>query len=205
MSTQQHRKNPTSVVLAGVGGQGILLASKILAQAAMEIGCDVKTYEIHGMAQRGGSVLAYVRFGEKVYSPLVPKAGADAILSLERTEALRYVDYLANDGCAVVSDEIVVPVTVSAGKSTYPDVDETALRAVFPKLLYLNALDRAIELGNSKAANVVLIGALSATLDDLPQDVWESAVKKCVKPKFVDLNLQAFRIGREFAVNSLKK
>ncbi|MBQ7813077.1 MAG: 2-oxoacid:acceptor oxidoreductase family protein, partial [Thermoguttaceae bacterium] len=122
--TQQNSNNTTSVVLVGVGGQGILLASAIVAQAALDSGYDVKTNEIHGMAQRGGSVVAQIRYGEKIYSPLIPKGTATVLASLERVESLRYVDYLAPNGLAVVSDQIIVPTTVSSGAASYPTLDE---------------------------------------------------------------------------------
>ncbi len=191
-------KNTTNVVLVGVGGQGILLASAIIASAALDSGYDVKTNEIHGMAQRGGSVLAQVRYGEKVYSPLIPKGTATTLASLERTEAIRYADYLAPDGLAVISDQAIVPVTVSSGAAVYPDLDEAGLRKIFPNLAYVHAVDQAIELGNARAANVILLGSLSTKLD-LTDEAWQNAIKKCVKPAFVDLNLKAFYLGRELA------
>ena len=191
----------TNVVLVGVGGQGILLASAIIAAAALDSGYDVKTNEIHGMAQRGGSVLAQVRYGKKVFSPLVPKGTATVIASLEKTEAIRYVDYLAPDGLAVISDQVIVPVTVSSGALVYPDLDEDGLRKIFPNLVYVRAVERAAELGNARAANVVLLGALSTKLE-LEDDAWNDAIKKCVKPAFVDLNLKAFYLGRELAQNA---
>ena len=154
-----------------------------------------------GMAQRGGSVLAQVRYGKKVYSPLVPKGTATVLASLEKTEAIRYVDYLAPDGLAVISDQIIVPVTVSSGAATYPDLDEAPLRKIFPRLAYVHAVDRAIELGNARAANVILLGSLSTKLD-LTDEAWQNAIKKCVKPQFVDLNLKAFYLGRELAQNA---
>ncbi|MDO5309250.1 MAG: indolepyruvate oxidoreductase subunit beta [Planctomycetia bacterium] len=198
MTSQNSTNESTSVVLVGVGGQGILLASTIIAQAALSSGYDVKTYEVHGMAQRGGSVMAQVRYGQKVYSPLIPKGAATVLASLERTEALRYLDYLAPNGLAVVSDQVIVPVTVSSGATTYPDMGEEELRAYFPRLAYLHAVDKALELGNARAANVVLLGALSTQLN-LDDQAWEGAIKKCVKPAFVELNMQAFAIGRDLA------
>ncbi|MCF0234271.1 MAG: indolepyruvate oxidoreductase subunit beta [Thermoguttaceae bacterium] len=186
----------TSVVLVGVGGQGILLSATIIAQTALESGYDVKTNEIHGMAQRGGSVVAQIRYGKKVYSPLVPKRTASALVSLEKTECLGYADYLAPDGLAVVSDQIVIPVTVSSGISTYPEINEDDLRKYFPKLVYVHAVDKAVELGNVRAANTILLGALSTKLD-LPVENWETVIKRCVKPAFVDVNLAAFAAGRE--------
>ena len=185
----------TSVVLSGVGGQGILLASEIVAQAAVVAGHDVKTNEVHGMAQRGGSVIAQIRYGKEVFSPLVPKRSAKILGSLERIECLRYVDYLADDGVAVVSDQQIVPVTSSTGGTPYPEVDEPMLSKFFPRLVYLQALDMAAALGNIKTANIVLLGALSVYLD-LPEDAWKTAIKRSVKEKFVAVNLEAFQKGR---------
>lgn len=202
MTTQSNKNDSTSVVLVGVGGQGILLASAVVAQAALSVGYDVKTYEIHGMAQRGGSVVAQVRYGKKVDSPLVPKGEATVLASLERTEALRYTDYLAPNGLAVVSDQVIVPVTVSSGAAKYPEIDEEGLRKFFPNLVYVHAIDHAIELGNARAANVILLGALSTKLDELSDEAWTNALQKCVKPKFLDLNLKAFALGRELALKN---
>ena len=202
MTAQSNKNDSTSVVLVGVGGQGILLASAVVAQAALSVGYDVKTYEIHGMAQRGGSVVAQVRYGKKVDSPLVPKGEATVLASLERTEALRYTDYLAPNGLAVVSDQVIVPVTVSSGAAKYPEIDEEGLRKFFPNLVYVHAIDHAIELGNARAANVILLGALSTKLDELSDEAWTNALQKCVKPKFLDLNLKAFALGRELALKN---
>ena len=175
MTTQSNKNDCTSVVLVGVGGQGILLASAVVAQ---------------------------VRYGKKVDSPLVPKGEATVLASLERTEALRYTDYLAPNGLAVVSDQVIVPVTVSSGAAKYPEIDEEGLRKFFPNLVYVHAIDRAIELGNARAANVILLGALSTKLDELSDEAWTNALQKCVKPKFLDLNLKAFALGRELALKN---
>lgn len=184
------------IVLAGVGGQGILLASAIVARAAMNAGYDVKTNEVHGMAQRGGSVIGQVRYGRKVYSPLVAPGRARVLAAFEKVEALRYADYLASDGLAVVADYEIVPVTVSSGAAKYPSDAVQRLEHVFTKLHLIPVLQIAQELGNAKAANVVLIGALSSGLD-LPQDVWGQAVAQSVKPAFKELNLKAFAAGRQ--------
>ncbi|MBN1342409.1 MAG: indolepyruvate oxidoreductase subunit beta, partial [Phycisphaerae bacterium] len=181
----------TSVVLAGVGGQGTLLASDIVARAALTAGFRVKTNEVHGMAQRGGSVIAQIRYGNEVHSPLVPEGTARVLASSERIEALRYAQYLAPDGLAVVSSQVLVPVTVSMGAAEYPADAEARLRATFPRLLYLDAERRAIDLGNIRAANVVLLGAVSTGLD-LPLDAWRESIAACVKPQYRDLNLRAF-------------
>lgn len=188
----------TSVVLAGVGGQGILLASKILAEAAMNAGFDVKTNEVHGMAQRGGSVVAQVRYGREVHSPLVAAGEAAVLASLERIEALRYQTLLRSDGACVVSSQAIIPVTVSMGAAAYPADAEARLRAAFPRLVYVDAIGKATEAGQPRAANLVVLGAVSALLD-LPQDAWEKAIADCVKPKDRAANLQAFFAGRSVA------
>ncbi|MCL2119106.1 MAG: indolepyruvate oxidoreductase subunit beta [Planctomycetaceae bacterium] len=185
-----------SVVVVGVGGQGILLASEILAQTAVNAGFDVKTNEVHGMAQRGGSVVAQIRYGEKVYSPLVAQGTASVLGSLERAECLRYLDYLLPDGLAVVSSQRIIPVTVSSGTMSYPDVGQEELQRYFPKLIYIDAVEKATELGNARAANTLLLGAMSTRLD-LPVEAWEDAIRLCVKGQYVDINLKAFHIGRQ--------
>ncbi|MDO4574215.1 MAG: indolepyruvate oxidoreductase subunit beta [Planctomycetia bacterium] len=186
----------TSILLAGVGGQGILLASEICAKAAAFAGFDVKTNEVHGMAQRGGSVIGQLRYGKRVYSPLVSKGEATVLMSLERIEALRFADYLKPDGLAVVNSQIIVPVTVSSGGAVYPENAEEMLRKTFKRLIYLDANQIALELGNPKCANVVLLGALATALHNLSDAIWQQAIRECVKPQFVDLNLKAFQIGR---------
>ncbi len=189
----------TSVVLVGVGGQGILLASEIVAQAAVAAGFDVKTNEVHGMAQRGGSVTAQIRYGdqpdEKVFSPLVPKHSAQVLGSLERIEGLRNIDFLAEDGLAVISSQKIVPVTASTGGTPYPEVDEEFLQHYFPRLVYLDAVELATQLGNAKTANTILLGAMSTQLS-LPEKAWHEAIRKSVKANFVDMNITAFQQGR---------
>jgi indolepyruvate ferredoxin oxidoreductase beta subunit len=187
-----------SVVLVGVGGQGILLASEIVAQAAVVAGFDVKTNEVHGMAQRGGSVIAQIRYGEKVFSPLVPKHTAKVLGSLERIECLRYLDYLSADGLAVVSNQKIIPVTASTGGTPYPEIDEKFLSPYFSKLVYLDAISIASELGNAKAANTILLGAMSTCLD-LPETSWVEAIRRSVKKQFIDINIAAFQKGRSLA------
>ncbi|MGC9515358.1 indolepyruvate oxidoreductase subunit beta [Methanocrinis sp.] len=183
------------VVLVGVGGQGILLASEIAARAAILAGYQVKTNEVHGMAQRGGSVIAHVRYGTEVFSPTVPEGTADVLGALEQIEALRYAHYAAPGGLAVVSAQAVVPVTVSSGAAVYPEDVADRLRRAFPRLVYFDAAERAVELGDVRAANIVLLGALSRGLD-LPAEAWEGAIRSSVKEKHRDLNLRAFEIGR---------
>ncbi len=186
----------TSIVLVGVGGQGILLASEIVAQAAVATGLDVKTNEVHGMAQRGGSVTAQIRYGKTVFSPLVPRRTAQVLGSLERIEGLRNLDFLAEGGLAVISSQKIVPVTASTGGTPYPEIDETRLAQFFPRLVYLDAVEMATQLGNAKTTNTILLGAMSTQLT-LPEQAWHEAIRKSVKEKFVDLNIQAFQCGRD--------
>ena len=186
-----------SIVMAGVGGQGILLASEVTARTAILCGLQVKTNEVHGMAQRGGSVIAQIRFGTEVYSPLVAEGTADALLSLEAVEALRFYSYLRPAGLAVVSRQRVIPVTVSSGGAAYPE-PEPALREVFSRLLYLDALAEAQKLGEPRAANMVLVGALAKHLS-LPLESWEEALTQCVKAKALESNRTAFRRGLSLA------
>ncbi|HSD58252.1 MAG TPA: indolepyruvate oxidoreductase subunit beta [Methanotrichaceae archaeon] len=198
MSTEMSAKMSAeirSVVLAGVGGQGILLASEILAQAAMQAGFDVKTNEVHGMAQRGGSVIAQIRYGPEVHSPLVAKKTALVLGSLEQVEALRFADYLAPGGLAVVNAQSIMPVTVSMGAARYPEDIEAKLRKAFTRLVYIRAGDMAANLGDIRTANIIVLGAISRGLD-LPIETWREAVASCVKEKFRDINLRAFEMGR---------
>jgi indolepyruvate ferredoxin oxidoreductase beta subunit len=190
----------TSVVMVGVGGQGILLATQIAARAALIMGYDVKTNEVHGMAQRGGSVVAQIRFGEKVYSPLVPEGTADVLASLERIEALRFASFLAPDGIAVVSSQAIIPVTVSSGQAKYPSDAEDRLRKTFRRLAYIDAVGVAERLCDTRVANVILLGAMAASLA-LPDDCWKEAIAECVKPKFKDMNVNAFEEGKRLAVS----
>ena len=184
-----------SIVLVGVGGQGILLASEVLAQAAMLEGYDVKTNEVHGMAQRGGSVVAQVRYGPKVHSPLVARGSAQVLGSLEQIEALRFAEFLSPDGLAVVNAQAIVPVSVSSGAAKYPPDVESRLQAAFPRLAYIRAAEEAAALGSVQATNIVVLGAMSRGLD-LPEGAWQEAIASSVKEKFLELNLRAFEKGR---------
>ena len=184
-----------SIVLVGVGGQGILLASEILAQAAMLEGYEVKTTEVHGMAQRGGSVVAQVRYGPGVYSPLVARGSAQVLGALEQIEALRFAEFLSPDGLAVVNAQAIVPVSVSSGAARYPADVESRLQAAFPRLAYIRAAEAAAALGNVQATNIVVLGAVSKGLD-LPEKAWLEAIAASVKEKFLELNKKAFEKGR---------
>jgi len=184
-----------SIVIVGVGGQGILLASEILAQAAMLEGYDIKTNEVHGMAQRGGSVMAMVRYGREVHSPLVARRSAHILGSLEKVEALRYADYIRPDGLAVVSSQAIMPVTVSSGAARYPEDAKELLHQAFPRLVYIDAAKIASDLGDIRAANIVLLGTISQGLD-LHLESWEKAILQCVREKFLEINQKAFAAGR---------
>lgn len=186
-----------SVYLFGVGGQGILLASEILARTAMFAGYDVKTNEIHGMAQRGGSVTAQVRYGRKVNSPLIPEHSACAAASLECLEILRANDVLMNGGKVVVNVQKIVPVTVSSGMTTYPADAQERIKKLFPQAVLIDAGALAEKLGNSRITNVIVMGALSRQLD-LPAECWEKALAATIKPQHLQVNQEAFAVGRDY-------
>ena len=185
-------------VLVGVGGQGTLLASNILADLGLAAGYDVKKSEVHGMSQRGGSVVSHVRWHpEHVASPLVGLGEADILLAFEKLEALRFVEFLRVGGTAVVNEMEIVPITVSAGSGVYPadtDVD-AAMAAVSARVIRVPGERLAQEAGNAKAANVVLLGAISRLLP-LPEDVWWKCLEQRVPKKFLELNRTAFAAGR---------
>ena len=185
-----------NITLVGVGGQGTLLASEILCQVALLSGKDVKKSEVHGMAQRGGSVVSQVRVGDKVHSPLIALGETDFLISFEKLEALRHAHFLAPDGVAMVNDQEIRPVTVSSGQAEWPADIDGMLKSAFPKLELMPALAMARELGNVRAVNLVMIGALANHLD-IDDSVWQEAIKALVKPKFVELNLKAFEAGKK--------
>ncbi len=186
-----------SIMIVGVGGQGSLLASRILGNVLLSQGYDVKVSEVHGMSQRGGSVVTYVKYSEdKVYSPIVELGEADAIISFEVLEAARYVSYLKKGGKIIVSDQQIDPMPVITGAAQYPADIVKKIRAKGIHILDLDALSLAKEAGNAKAANVVLMGALSNIMD-FDEQVWLDAVRACVPQKFLELNLKAFDLGRK--------
>ncbi|MCI7326740.1 indolepyruvate oxidoreductase subunit beta [Hornefia butyriciproducens] len=186
-----------NILLTGVGGQGTILAAKMLTIGLMEEGYDVKMSEIHGMSQRGGDVTSQVRYSrERVWSPVIEKGTADIIVSFEKMEALRNLDYIRADGTVVVNSEEIPSMTVLTGEEEYaPDVIEE-LQKTAKKVVVIDASRKAEELGNVKAANVILLGALvqAMGLDDID---WEEIIRKTVKEKFVELNLKAFAVGKE--------
>lgn len=186
-----------SILLAGVGGQGILLAAKIIAGAAENAGYEVCSNEIHGMAQRGGSVTAMINFGDKIYSPLIPEGGADILAALEEIEALRYAHFLKAGGFAAVSAQKIIPVTVSSGVSVYPDDVEERLKRVFPYLIHCDCPGLACGLGNARLANTILLGVLSRALP-LSGECWRRSIENSVKPQFIEKNMEAFETGKNF-------
>ena len=194
MSTSPVLDRLFNVSLVGVGGQGILLTSDILALAAMHAGLDVKKSEIHGMSQRGGSVISQVRFGAKVHSPIIPDGQSDVLVSFERTEALRYA-HLAKPGAKIlVNDMERIPVTVSSGLQD-PIQDADQRLAAYPGLTLIDANPLAIQAGNLRAANVVLVGALS-TFVPFDEEHWQAALRERIPAKLLDVNLRAFALGR---------
>jgi len=190
-------------IIAGVGGQGGLLATSVLARVFMKAGFDVKTSEVHGMAQRGGTVVSYVRRGPKVYSPLVPSGEADAILGLEILEAYRQLSELKPGGLVVTSDEQVKPVSVIMGQTRYPDIRPESFSPRAGKILIIPALAKAKEAGNVRAANTVCLGALSLFLE-VKRDIWEETIAETVPARAIEVNLKAFHAGRSFAETALR-
>jgi indolepyruvate ferredoxin oxidoreductase beta subunit len=185
-----------SVLFVGVGGQGTILASKILTEGLLKSGYDVKMSEVHGMAQRGGSVTTQVRFGEKVYSPLIEKGKVDVIVSFEKGEAARYLPYLKKDGHVVVNDYEIHPVPVLIGKEKYPENVNERLTDAVDNIVIMNAAEIAQKLGNIKAQNVVLLGALIKVLK-LEDINWDEVISAAVPSKAIDLNKKAFKAGMD--------
>lgn len=188
--------NVKNILFVGVGGQGTILASKILTQGLLKYGYDVKMSEVHGMAQRGGSVTTQVRFGEKVYSPLIEKGTADVIVAFEKSEAARYVEYLREGGKLVVNDYEIVPVTVLIGDEKYPENVNEKLKAIGAHTLIINASDIAVKLGNIKAQNVVLLGALLKALN-LDKINWDEILEASVPAKAIEINKKALALGMQ--------
>ncbi|HZJ77828.1 MAG TPA: indolepyruvate oxidoreductase subunit beta [Clostridia bacterium] len=183
-----------SIMIVGVGGQGTLLASRLLGSALLSRGHDVKVSEVHGMSQRGGSVVTYVKYGESVSSPIVNKGEADLILSFEQLEAARWLDYMKPEGKMIVNTQKIEPMTVVTGAATYPQGVIETLRSAGAQLIQIDAFSMALEVGSPKVVNVVLIGAM-ATHMDIPYETWIKAVKDTVPAKFLELNLKAFDMG----------
>ena len=187
-------KRTKNILLVGVGGQGTILASKLLTLGLMEEGYDVKMSEIHGMSQRGGSVSSQVRYGEKVWSPVIEKGSADMIVSFEKMEALRWLEYLKKDGKVVVNNHEMMPMPVIMGKADYsPDIIKE-MQDNCKDVTVVNATEEAVKLGNGKVMNIILLGTIikAMGLEDID---WNKLVRENVKPAFVEDNLKAIQVG----------
>lgn len=185
----------TNILLVGVGGQGILLASEILAEACMLAGHDVKKSEIHGMSQRGGSVVSHVRFGREVFSPIVPEGEGDILFGFELLETYRSLPLLRKGGYVVANDLRILPPAVLLGQEPYPDDLPQRISGKFPDFLLVDGQTLAAEAGNVRAANTVLLGAVSRRLP-IAEEYWLAALEKMVPPKAVSINVTAFNKGR---------
>lgn len=185
-----------NIAIVGVGGQGTLLTSRILGRLALSEGYDVKLSEVHGMAQRGGSVITFVRFGEHVDEPIVEAGQADLLIAFERLEAVRYANLLSEDGLLIMNDERIDPMPVVIGAAEYPEDTVDALEKQH-KVVRIKAREEAREIGNLRVFNTIILGAASLIMP-FPEESWVKVIKETVPPKTVDANLQAFRRGREF-------
>ena len=185
-----------NVMIVGVGGQGSLLASKLLGRLLLNKGYDIKVSEVHGMSQRGGSVVTYVRFGDKVYSPVIDKGQADYIVSFELLEAARWTEYLKPGGKIIANTQKINPMPVIIGAAEYPQNLEEKMKASGIDLDAIDALTLAEQAGSSKAVNLVLMGRLSKYFD-IPEDEWMQAIEASVPPKFLEMNKIAFKLGAE--------
>ncbi len=183
-----------SILIVGVGGQGTLLASRLLGRTLLAKDYDVKISEVHGMSQRGGSVVTYVRYGDKVASPIVEKGEADIIMSFEELEAARWLPYLKKGGKIIVNTQQMDPMPVITGAARYPENVLGQLRDLGVDVQAVDALSLAVEAGTPKAANVALIGVVAKNTD-IEQEVWEETIRNTVPEKFLEQNLKAFRLG----------
>jgi len=187
-----------SIVIGGVGGQGVLTASDLLSDVLMAAGYDVKKSEVHGMSQRGGDVISTIKYGEEVFSPLPNLNGTDYILSFELLEGLRNLKYLAEDGVIMVNDYVWEPLPVAAGLDEYPGDVKERLQQNAARLVIIPASQIASGLGNIRATNIVLIGVLARNMD-IDRSLWLEMIKKKIPPRFIDLNLKAFEKGWGFS------
>jgi indolepyruvate ferredoxin oxidoreductase, beta subunit len=186
----------TNILMAGVGGQGVILASEIVSEAMMRAGYDVKKSEVHGMAQRGGSVTTHVRFGEKVYSPLIMDGEVDILFSFELLETMRYLGTLREGAALMVNNHKILPPSVTLGKDAYPENIADLLRTRYEHFELVDAPAIARQAGNVRAVNVAFVGALSRHFD-VPESTWHAAIEAMLPPKLVEVNLKAFALGRE--------
>ena len=188
-------KETKNIMIVGVGGQGTLLTSRILGGITVAAGYDVKLSEVHGMAQRGGSVVTFVRYGEQVAEPIVEEGQADVLIAFEKLEALRYAHFLKKDGVIVVNDQRIDPITVVTGMAQYPDNIIENLEKEHT-VLKVKAMEEAIKLGNSKVFNIIVLGVAAKHMD-FSKEAWLEVIEKTVPPKTVDLNKKAFLLGYE--------
>jgi indolepyruvate ferredoxin oxidoreductase beta subunit len=187
-----------NIMIVGVGGQGTLMASRLLGNVAMQLGYDVKVSEVHGMSQRGGSVVTYVKMGKKVYSPVIEKGEADILLAFEKLEALRWIDYLKQGGALILNDQQIDPMPVITGKATYPEAIIQRFENGGIRLYTIDGLTIAEECGSTKAVNVVLIGLLAATTS-IDRSIWENALEEVIPQKVIEVNKKAFNKGYLFS------
>mgnify|MGYP001071740878 CR=1 FL=1 len=178
-----------NIMIVGVGGQGSLLASKLLGHVLLSQNYDVKVSEVHGMSQRGGSVVTYVRYGDKVYSPIIDKGQADVIISFEKLEAARYMNYLKKGGKIVVSDQEIDPMPVITGAAEYPENLIEKMKAAGADIDDMDAF-------SPKAVNIVLMGRVSRYFPEISEEAWLASLEACVPPKFLEMNKKAFMLGR---------
>lgn len=183
-----------NILLAGVGGQGILLASEVLSEVVLMAGLDVKKNEIHGMSQRGGSVVSHVRYGDKVYSSIIPEGEVDILFSFEMLETCRYLPLMRSNGQVIINNWKIAPPSVALGKQAYPENLVETVREQFPNTKVVDGLDLALEAGNPKTVNTVLLGALSNMLD-FDKELWLKALKKMIPERLLEINLKAFELG----------
>jgi len=184
----------TDILIVGVGGQGTLLASRVLGNLAQALGYDVKLSEVHGMAQRGGSVVTHVRFGDKVFSPVIDESGADIILAFEKLEALRWAGRLKKNGRMFINAQEIAPMPVITGAESYPADIEEHIRALVPDAVFVDALKLAEEAGTAKAVNIVLIGVLARHMD-IDKNAFLDAIRATIPQRLLDINLSAFEKG----------
>lgn len=183
-----------NIIIVGVGGQGTLLASRVLGNVAMKMNYDVKVSEVHGMAQRGGSVITYVKMGKKVYSPIIEKGEADIIIAFEKLEAIRWISYLKKDGTLILNDQRIDPMPVITGTAKYPEGIVEKLKEHYNKVITIDALEIAKQCGNIKAVNTVLLGLLAKSTS-IDKEIWIESLKENVPSKALEVNLKAFEAG----------
>ena len=187
--------NTKNIMIVGVGGQGTLLTSRILGGITVDAGYDVKLSEVHGMAQRGGSVVTFVRYGEKVAEPIVEEGQADVLIAFEKLEALRYAHFLKKDGAIVVNDHRIDPITVVTGAAQYPDNIIENLEKEY-NVYKVKAMEEAIALGNSRVFNIIVLGVAAKHMD-FPKEAWLNTIEKTVPAKTIEINKKAFLLGYE--------